>query len=35
MAQFDLRPDCGLDLWRRDLTLVHDTPSHYLSVKFH
>ena len=30
LAQFDLRPDCDLDLGRRNLTLVRDTPSHYV-----
>ena len=31
MAQFYIWSDYGLDLERRDLTLVPDTPSHDLS----
>ena len=36
--EFDLRPDCGLDLGRRNPNLVRDTSFHimlYLSVNFH
>ena len=28
-AQSDQRPDCGIDFGCRDLTLVHNSSSHY------